>query len=384
MPGSGTAMPDPKSMSGMPLPSADTGPGTVVIRVVRGALDNPIKDHPVDLLGGSSPVTARTDDSGRATFSGVTPGTRVKGVTIVAGERLETQEFAVPAKGGMRVMLVATDPELEKRAAEDKKLAQAPAQPGIVVLGNESRFVFEIGDDGLNVFSIFQIVNTARTPVQPQTPVVFEIPNEAEHPSLLEGSSPQAVVAGKKVTVNGPFAPGPTIVQFAYTLPITGDGLSVRQTLPIALNQLSVMVQKIGAMHITSPQLSSHGDMPSDGQTYIVGQGPALKAGETLAIDFTGLPHTATWPRNLALALAVLILAGGAFGAMKRGPGAATDAARRQKLEAKRDRLFAELAALEQEQRRGGIDRERYVERRRELVTSLERIYAELDEEAAA
>jgi hypothetical protein len=384
MPPSGAAMPDPKSMSGMPLPSGDTAPGTVVIRVVRGALDNVIPNQPVDLIGGSSPVTLKTDESGRATFSGLTPGTRVKGVTVVNGERLETQEFAVPAQGGMRVLLVATDPDLEKRAAEDKKLAQMPAQAGIVVLGNESRFVFEIGDDGLNVFSILHIVNTARTPVQPQTPVVFDIPDEAEHPSLLEGSSPQAALAGKRLTVNGPFAPGPTVVQLAYTLPISSDSLTLRQPLPLALNQLSVMVQKVGPMHITSEQIASHGDMPAEGQAYIVGQGPALKAGDTLTITFTGLPHAATWPRNVAIALAVIILIGGAFAATRPGPATAAEAARRKKLQTKRDRLFTELTALEQDQRRGAVDRDRYAARRRELVTSLERVYAELDEQAAA
>lgn len=379
----GGEMPNAKSMSGMPLPSADTAVGTVVVRVVRGAIENVIPNQTVDLVGGPTPMAVKTDESGRATFAGLTPGTRVKGTTVVNGERLETQEFAVPSQGGIRVLLVATDPELEKRAAEDKKLAQMPAQPGIVVLGNESRFVFEIGDEGLNVFSILQIVNTARTPVQPQAPIVFDIPPEATHPSVLEGSSPQGVLAGRRVTVNGPFAPGATTVQFAYTLPISGENLTVRQPLPLALNQLSVMVQKIGAMHITSDQITSHGEMPSNGQTFIVGQGPAITAGGTLTITFTGLPHAPTWPRNLALALALAILGAGVFAATRRATSAA-DQVRRQKLEARRDRLFSELAALERDQRRGAVDREGYAARRRELVTSLEKVYAELDEEAAA
>ena len=35
---------------------------------------------------------------------------------------------------------------------------------------------------------------------------------------MLEGSTPNAVAAGSRVTVNGPFPPGNTVVQFAYSL----------------------------------------------------------------------------------------------------------------------------------------------------------------------
>jgi hypothetical protein len=57
---------------------------------------------------------------------------------------------------------------------------------------------------------------------------------------------------------------------------------------------------------------------------------------------------------------------------------------RRRRLEAKRDRLFGDLVALEEQQRARTIDAERYAARRRELVAALERLYAEIDEAAAA
>ena len=124
----------------------------------------------VELTAGSSPLSAKTNEAGRAEFTGLAPGTRVKASTVVNGERLESQEFAVPATGGIRVALVATDPEMQKRAEQDRQLAQAPAQPGMVVLGERSRFVFEMGDEALNVFTLLEIVNSARAPVQPRSP----------------------------------------------------------------------------------------------------------------------------------------------------------------------------------------------------------------------
>lgn len=382
--GGGAQMPEAKQMSGMPLPAGDVAPGTVTVRVVRGSMANPLAGEAVELFGGLSPVTVKTNETGRAEFTGLKPGMRVKAVATVNGERLESQEFDVPATGGVRVALVATDPETAKRAAEDRTLAQMPAQPGIVVLGDQSRFVFEMGDEGLNVFNIIEILNTARTPVQPQGPVVFDLPDVAQQPGLLDGSSPQAVLAGTRITVNGPFAPGTTLVQFAYTVPFGTSDLTLQQTLPASLNQLSIMAQKVGDLHLLSPQMADHREMAADGQTYIVGQGPALKAGDTITFNFTGLPHQATWPRNLALVLAVAIIGGGIFGSTRTGKAAAAEQARVRKLQATRERLFAELTALEQRHRENTIDPSRYSAERREMVSALERVYAEMDEEAAA
>ena len=384
MPGAGgTPMPDAKQMSGMPLPVGDVQPGTVVVRVVRGAMTNPIAGQTVTLTVGGVPRSAKTNDSGRAEFNGLAPGAQVKATTTVGTETLESQEFAVPAAGGIRVALVATDPELEKRAAEDRKLAQGPAVSGIVVLDDQSRFVFELGDESLSVFNLVQILNTARTPVQTAQPVTFDLPDGAEGAALLDGSSPQATLAGRRVTVNGPFAPGPTLVQFAYSMPYTGADLSFSQKLPVAMTRLTILAQKVGAMHLASPQMSEHRDMTTDGQTYILGQGPALKAGDVVTFNFTGLPHAPTWPRNLALFAAVAILGAGAWSGLRPRQASVEQQDRQKKLNARRDRLFNELTALEEQQRAGTIDPERYTARRRDLVAALERVYAELDEEAA-
>jgi hypothetical protein len=371
-------MPDLKQMSGVPLPVGDVPTGSITVRVVRGALTSVVPNHPVDLVGGAAPVTLSTNDSGRAEFTGITPGTRVRAVTTVDGERLESREFDVPRNGGIRLLLVATDPS----AVVEPPLPQAPPEPGTVVLGTESRFVFEMGEDGLSVFNIFQIMNAGRAPVQ-TAPLVFDLPEAAEHASVLQGSSPQAVAAGKRVTVTGPFAPGPTLVQFAYTLPFHASDLTFEQKLPAALTQVSVLVQKIGEMHVASEQFARHQDTTADGQAYIVAMGPALKAGDTLTLAFTGLPASATWPRNLAIALASVIMLAGAWMAVRpRRDG--DGAARARQLHAKRDRLFAQLTDLEQQHQKGAVDDGRYTARRRELVGALERVYAELDEEAAA
>src|SRR5687768_356770 len=68
--GQGGQMPDPKQMSGIPLPVPDVPVGTVTVRVIRGQLTNPLPGQTVELTVAGASRTAQTDDAGRATFTG--------------------------------------------------------------------------------------------------------------------------------------------------------------------------------------------------------------------------------------------------------------------------------------------------------------------------
>jgi hypothetical protein len=373
-------MPDPKQMSGMPLPVSDLAPGTVTARVIRGQLSNPIEGQSVELSDGVAVKTAKTDGSGRATFTGLTPGSPVKVAVTVDGERIESQGFQVPAVGGIRLMLVATDSAAAKPAPGDGRSAQQPPVSGTVAFGQESRFVVEMGDDALNVFNILQIVNTGKSPVQ-AGPLVFELPSGAVGVGLMEGSTSSAVAGGGKVTVTGPFAPGQTVVNFAYSMPLGSETIVIAQPLPAALPQLSVVVEKVGALQLASPQIAQRREMPADGKMYIVGQGPGLKAGEPVSLTLSGLPSRPSWPRNVAVTLAVMIVAWGVWAATRRTRAAMAPA--RRNLHAQREKLFADLASLEAERHKGSIDPSAYASRRESLVTALEDLYRGLDREVA-
>ena len=377
-------MPDPRQMSGIPLPVGDMAPGTVTVRLIRGALTNPVTDHAVELRGGATLLQETTNDAGRAEFNKLRPGTRLRASAVVSGERLESQEFEVPVSGGIRIMLVATDPAAAAASAEAPARPDSPARPGDIVLGDQSRFVFELSDEGMSVFNILQIVNGATVPVEPPQPLIFELPDDSEGAGLLEGSSPNATVMGRRVAVQGPFAPGVTLVQFAYSMPYSGDTLTVAQRLPADMAGLAVLAQKVGDTRLTSPQMAGHREMTAQGRAYIVGQGPALRAGDVVTFNFTGLPHAPTWPRNLALGLAFAIFAAGAWVSVRGGAAWSAGTTRRRRLEERRDQLFQELTSLEEQHRSGSVEPQSYALKRRDMVGALERIYAELDEEAAA
>ena len=367
-------MPDPRQMSGVPLRVSDIPLGTVTVRVIRGTLANNMPGQAVELLGDGAPRRATTNETGRVEFSGLRPGARVKAVAAVAGERLESQEFVVPDAGGVRMLLVASGDAASTSGP-------VPADPtatgeGGVRLGQGSRFVFEIGDAALNVFSILQIVNASSAPVALREPVVFEAAANGGDVTLLQGSSPRARAEGRRVSVAGPFPPGTTAVQFAYAVPYDGPVVTIEQRMPVVLEQVTMMAQKVGDMTVTSPHVVQRREMPAQGEIYIVGQGPGVRAGEPVTFSFAGLPHAAAWPRHLALALAGVILAGGALlGRARPRDVAAED---RAALEARRERLFAELADSERRQR-GGALAPADAARRRELIAELESIYAALD-----
>src|SRR5438552_6573109 len=120
-------MPDPKQMSGIPRPVNDLPPGTVSVRLIRGDFSHNIANFPVELHVGDSVQKATTDAEGRAEFRGFPAGASLKAVAVVDDERLESQTFPAPSRGGIRLMLVATDKEKEKQKAAD---ASAPAISG--------------------------------------------------------------------------------------------------------------------------------------------------------------------------------------------------------------------------------------------------------------
>jgi hypothetical protein len=308
-------MPDPKTIAGVPLPATDLPAGTISVRVIRGSFEKNIPDTTVEFSVDGKRRTVKTDASGRAQVAGLARGARVRAAAVVDGVRLESQDVVV-AESGVRFVLVATDPELEKRAEEDRRLAASAPVPGLVVFGPETRMIAEMSNDRLNIFYVLQILNTARTPVDPGGPVLFDLPRDARGVTLLEESSKQATVKGHRVIVTGPFAPGPTMVHVAYEQPYGRDTARIVQPWPANLQTLNVLVLQIGGLDVRSPQIASKREVSDQNQRLIVASGPAIPAGQSMVLEITGLPHHALWPRYIALGLATVIVGAGLWAAV--------------------------------------------------------------------
>jgi hypothetical protein len=367
-------MPDPKEMSGIPRPVTDLPAGHVSVRLIRGQLSNNIQGHPVELHAGGKITTLKTDETGRAEFSGVAPGTPSKAVAVVDGERLESQEFAWPGEGGIRLLLVATD----KAAGGTPTPGLQPAK-GNIVFGDQTRVIIEPTDDALQIYYLLDVQNSARSPVTPASAVIIDAPSGATGTAVL-GGTPQAVARGDRVTLVGPFPPGRTELQVAYRMPFFSGDVSVDQKMPLAVPGIAVLMKKVGGASLTSPQLPSVQEREFDGERYVLAQGPVIPAGGVLTLNFSGLPHHSTMPRTIALGLAALMLAGGVWMASTR-PNKPANANRMKQLNGKREKIFSDLVRLEQQKRAGTIDAARYAERRPALIAQLERVYRDLDAE---
>jgi hypothetical protein len=368
-------MPDAKEMSGIPRPVDDLPDGVISVRLVRGDLSNNITGHPVDIQIQGRTVTAQTDEAGRAEFRDLAAGAPVKATAVVDGERLESQEFPVPSTRGIRMLLVATDKEKEARAREE---AQAPAIEGQVVIGGDSRIMLEPDDEQVRVFYLLEVMNTARAPVNPPTPFIFDVPDNALATTVLDGSTKLASASGTRVRVQGPFPPGQTVVQVGFDLPARRGVIEFAQAFPAPFQQVAVIARKIGSSELNSAQLDRREEVPADGQLYTVAGGGPLAAGTPLSLSITGMPYRSAAPRYTALTIAALIVAMGAWGAW-RPPADPDRKAERKRLISRREKLFQDLVRLETEHRQGRGDRTRFDARREELLRALEQIYTALE-----
>ena len=374
------AQPDPSQMSGLPLPDGELPDGTISVRVIRGQLANNVTDHPVDLHQGDIVTTATTDANGRATFLTLNPGVEVYAVTELDGQRIQSQRFGVPGRGGVRLMLVG---------AADPTVPVQPVEQGYVTFGNESWIQIELGEETVEVYYLLDVLNMAQVPVEPEEPIVFDVPPGAEAATVLPGSSPRTIAEGSRVELPGPFPPGTTPLRVGYVLPYTSGSLAVSQRFPANLEALVMMVEKWGTMDVASAQISRRGDLSAEesgGAPYLLAGGPLIVAGEPLAFELTGLPHHNRMPTNLALVVAFVMLASGTWGAFSpaSSAGAGPAAKRRRAAETRKERLFADLVKVERQRRAGKIGSTKHSTRRQELLTALERVYQDLDDPSDA
>ena len=365
-------MPDPKQMAGIPRPVTDLPDASISVRLIRGQLSNNIASHPVELhFANGRVIKVNTDDAGRAQFDKVPPGV-VKASSDVDGEHLESQEFEAPKQGGIRLMLVATDKNAPAKAPE------APAVTGTVTLSDNSRIVFEPGDEDVAVYYILEIVNNNTNPVNPNPPFAFDMPKGALGTTILDGSSPIARSKGAHVSLGGPVPPGKTTIQVVAEMPTDTGTLDVVQTFPAPIDRLAVLVKKVGETKLSSPNIERQQDFPNEGQVVIGAMGGTVPAGKPIELHLEDLPHHSQIPRFTALALAGGVVLIGVFAATRKQNATAIDT-ERKKLTARREKLFGELVKLERERRNGRTD-ERSTARREELMAQLEHIYGALDD----
>tara|TARA_B100001123_G_scaffold449492_1_gene615056 strand:+ start:563 stop:1831 length:1269 start_codon:yes stop_codon:yes gene_type:complete len=371
-------MPDPSMIAGQAIPAPELPDGTVSVRVVRQELGDNLVDQEVTITVAGTSQTAMTGDDGRAQITGLSSGASGTAEAVVNGETLISSPFQIPQSGGIRVILIAELAErAERLAREAAEASAAPPVKGVVTFGGDSRVVVEFRDDTLEIFYVLEIVNSARAPVDIGGPLIVELPTGAAGAAVLPGSTSAAIAQGDRVTVPGPFGPGSTQLQIGYRLLHDSDTLTLTQRWPVALDQVLVIVQKVGNMTIDSAHFTEADEtQAANGTLFMLGGNPkGIPAGGELSVLLSGLPVASSLPRYTALALAGLILIIGSWAAA--GGSRSEDAERR--LVSRRDSLYGELVKLEEQRQATRIDGSRYAAKRKRFLSDLERVYGELD-----
>jgi hypothetical protein len=376
-------MPDPRLMHGQAIPAGELPAGSVTVRVVRESVGNNLPGVAVELHGAGEVRRATTGTDGRAQFMSLPGGARVHATAVIDGERLESAPFEVPATGGVRTILVAglglgtggTAPAPAPTPAPGQS-APAAGMAGLS-FGDNTRFAVEFQDDTIAVFYLLEIVNNTAAPVQLPAPLVFTVPTDAVGTSLLDGASPLVVVNGLRVSVAGPIPSGVTLVPIAYRIESWGARHEIHQAFPLPIDQVAAGVQRLSGVTVESPQASSIREATLGGHAFLIASGPGLPAGTPLRLVLAGLPYKSSLPLYTALALAVTVAVLGGWLAMTPSPG--TDGTR-QRLEARRARGLATLAALDADHRAGRVPEAAYEQRRTRLLADLERVYGALDQ----
>jgi hypothetical protein len=133
----------------------------------------------------------------------------------------------------------------------------------------------------------------------------------------------------------------------------------------------------VGNLQIDSPQFANKQEANASGTPFLMATGGRISAGETLTVNLSGLPHHSRALRDAGIGLGVIVLGVGlwmAFAGVPVGRGQAAQ------LKQRREKLFADLVALEDQRKRGRLDDTRYATKREALVGQLERVMGELDE----
>ena len=318
-----------------------------------------------------------TDAAGRVRFDELVTGEGAGYVAVAEHEglRLGTQPFRMPTDSGMRGHIVAL-----RRTTETTALQLDP----------RSKVILQVREDAVTVMMALYVRNTSQDIFDGgEGGLVIPLPEAAVGAQELEGSEPLDISPGQGVRLKSPIPPDSaatfvTHVRFGYVLPSEGsDEIELRQVFPIPLPDPFLLVPANSGLQLEGAGVQRLKD-ETDGQgdkvhAYSV---PAIAASGALNVRISGVPARDFTGRTIAATLSVLLLVAGVAFAGRGGAGDKA-AAERDSLAERREKLFAELVAVEQQRKAEGEPKAaasngRLGDRRRELVTKLESVYRDL------
>ncbi len=187
-----------------------------------------------------------------------------------------------------------------------------PAQPGDVVLGD--RLPVRLRDGGRRPERLLRAADPQRRQVAGATREAAGVRAARRRPRRR--TSRRLVTAGDDL---GPprrdfravSSRATRSSRFAYTFPFGDAKIDDRAEVPVRLMHVAVVAEKAGEMQLSSPQVGEQQRCRPTARS--TSRAAARRSTPTDPhVHVNRVPHHSTWPRDIALALALLILAGGA------------------------------------------------------------------------
>ncbi len=359
-----------------PAPASDLPAGTLEVTVM-GEDNKPLANHKVTMgqaaTGGEvRAFEAVTSDRGLARFDDLStaPDVGYLLVTEIAGTRIGSRPFRMPAENGMRL------PRLAPPARTN--------DPSILSFDQASRFIFEVREDFLFVGQVLSFRNESDKVYDGGPGGLFlPLPKEMTSFQPFSDSAKVEEVKGKGLLMLTPVPPtGPrekTIqARFAYLLPTYGDDtLEFEQPMPLGMKAPLLIIPDSHNLTVKGEGLRTlPKEKDQQGKPISLYELSSIEPGGTIKLTFSGLPKVDRTGHLIVIVLTLVLVAWGVWGvaSVKRADTGKVDR-KRQDLRNRREKLFDELVAIEQ-RRRGGAEVDG--NRREQLVSQLESVYRDL------
>ena len=347
-------------------------PGTIRVEI-RDARNAPVANHPVELGAIQQSVakgesrkhlSASTDDTGVAVFSGLETGSGVA-YRVSAHEgaaAFAARPFQLPSQRGMRLVLHVYPPTSD-------------FSRGAIILSRGIVFI-ELKDDRVQIQQRIDIRNGSPVAWVPSN-VILRLPEDFTALNNVQQMSDIGVDAVPKqgAKLHGTFGPGENSVFFSWQLPYSGQS-DVQIELGTPPNLGAVVVRAASGPGM---RLEVDGFPAATSQTNEEGQrelvtGRQLQEGDspmhTIHIALRDLP-TPGPARLIATILAALGVAAGVYVGVNRSRQRSPKASRRD-----RSRILVEIEELERARAAGDVGPKTYERARRELVDELAQLLA--------
>jgi hypothetical protein len=339
-----------------------------------------------------------TGADGKARFSNVLPPSTIgKGANGAGGASGAIAAAVVMDRGGMRLSTEGFQvPETGGGLSVELRVPQVSSDPSLVTIAAGGRIILQLREEGISVIETLPLENRSDRIFDPGVGgVEIPLPSEAVGIEGAEGPHRIEIRKGIGVAVHGPIPPrplqdpsgkSPDEITFGFFLPTRGSSLSFQQRFPNGLGEFTFVTEQIPTtLSIDSAQITGRQERELSGKKYWLMRGEPIPPGGVLRFTARGLPAPNQAGRVVSGVLALGLMLGAAIFGRRRGGGAAAskEQSARETLIQRRERLFADLVAVEGKRTSAGAIKAE----RDDLVRKLEGVYRELatlDERRAA